>query len=45
MRDAPDLKGVAYEGEFVVSQGTIYLITPYGQVHEMGSTQDIFGAG
>ena len=45
VRDAPDLKGVAYAGEFVVSQSIIYLITPNGQVREMGSTRDIFGAG
>lgn len=45
MRDDPDLKGAAYEGEFVVSQRTIYLITPDGQIGEMGNTRDIFGEG
>ncbi|MFQ6014017.1 MAG: hypothetical protein ACE5NP_01065 [Anaerolineae bacterium] len=45
VRDDPDLKGAAYEGEFVVSQRTIYLITPDGQIGEMGNTRDIFGEG
>jgi hypothetical protein len=45
VRDDPDLKGAAYEGEFVVSQRTIYLITPNGQVREMGNTRDILGEG
>ena len=43
VRDDPDLKGAAYEGEFVISQAVTYLITPNGQVREIGNTQDIFG--
>ena len=42
VRDDPDLKGVYYEGEFVVSQETIYLIAPSGRVGEIGNTQEIF---
>lgn len=42
VRDDLDLKGILYTGEFVVSQAIIYLITPNGQVHEMGNTQDVF---
>lgn len=41
IRDDPDLKGAEYEGEFVVSQQIIYLITPTGQVREMGMTAEI----
>ncbi len=40
VRDDPDLKGLAYEGEFVISQEKIYLITLNGQVHEVGKTQE-----
>jgi len=36
------LKGEFYEGEFVISQETIYLIMPNGQVSEMGDTQEFF---
>ena len=43
VRDDPDLKGAAYEGEFVISQAVIYLITPNGQVREIGNAQGIFG--
>lgn len=43
VRDDPDLKGEFYEGEFVVSQTTIYLIAPDGRVSEIGATQAIFG--
>lgn len=42
VRDDPDLKGAAYMGEFVISQGTIYLITPTGQVREVDQTQAVF---
>ena len=42
VRDDPDLKGDVYQGEFVISQKTIYLITPHGEVHEVGETQSIF---
>jgi hypothetical protein len=43
VRDDPDLKGELYEGEYVISQETIYLITPTGQVGESGATPAIFG--
>jgi len=42
VRDDPDLKGAAYVGEFVISQATIYLITPTGQVREVDDAQAIF---
>ena len=42
VRDDPDLKGAAYLGEFVISQKTIYLITPTGQVREVDETQIVF---
>lgn len=42
VRDDPDLKGQFYEGEFVISQETIYLVSPNGQVNEVGNTRDIF---
>ncbi|MBI5650841.1 MAG: hypothetical protein HZC40_10430 [Chloroflexi bacterium] len=45
MRDDPDLKGRFYEGEFVISQETIYLIAPNGQVSEAGRTREILGDG
>jgi Domain of unknown function (DUF4329) len=38
VRDDPDLKGVSYVGEFVISQAKIYLIEPTGQVSEVGDT-------
>lgn len=41
VRDDPDLKGEFYEGEFVISQAAIYLITPDGQVHEVGVTKTL----
>lgn len=43
VRDDPDLKGQWYEGEFVISQGIIYLIAPDGQVSEVGDTLVILG--
>src|SRR5438552_2897736 len=42
VRDDPDLKGANYIGEFVISQDIIYLITPNGQVREIGSTETVF---
>lgn len=42
VRDDPDLKGAFYEGEFVISQNTIYLIDPNGQVSEAGNSQRVF---
>lgn len=41
VRDDADLKGRIYEGEFVLSQETVYLISPDGQVHEVGDAQEI----
>lgn len=41
VRDDPDLKGAFYEGEFVISQEKIYLISPNGQVSEIGDTGEI----
>lgn len=45
VRDDPDLKGRFYQGEFVISQETIYLISPNGQVNEVGNTREIFAEG
>jgi hypothetical protein len=42
VRDDPDLKGTAYVGEFVISQATIYIIMPNGQVREMEDTRKLF---
>ncbi len=41
VRDDPDLKGELYEGEFVISQEMVYLISPDGQVSEIGDTWEI----
>ena len=41
VRDDPDLKGATYGGEFVISQETIYLIMPTGQVRVAGSTATV----
>ena len=43
VRDDPDLRGIEYVGEFVLSEETVYLITPAGQVHEIGSRQAMIG--
>jgi hypothetical protein len=45
VRDDPALKGRFYLGEFVISQDTIYLIAPTGQVSEVADTQEIFARG
>jgi len=45
VRDDPDLKGEFYTGEFVISQATIYLIAPSGQVSEVGETQTLLTEG
>jgi hypothetical protein len=45
VRDDPDLKGEFYAGEFVISKEKIYLVTPNGQVSEVGDTRRIFGEG
>lgn len=42
VRDDADLKGVAYVGEFVVAQETIYLVTPNGRVHEVADMHTLF---
>jgi hypothetical protein len=43
VRDDPELKGRDYIGEFVISRETVYLITPGGQVSEMGDRNTILG--
>lgn len=43
IRDDPDLKGPSYLGEFVVSQATVYLVTPTGQVREVEDTPGYLG--
>jgi hypothetical protein len=43
VRDDPDLKDEAYIGEFVISRAKIYLITPDGQVSEVGATSELLG--
>jgi len=43
IRDDLDLKGVFYVGEFVISTDKVYLITPNGQVSDIGSSRDIVG--
>jgi proteasome lid subunit RPN8/RPN11 len=43
VRDDTDLKGDSYEGEYVVAQEIIYLISPNGQVSEIGYTREILG--
>ncbi len=41
IRDDPDLKGPAYEGEFVISEEWIYRVLPSGRVVVSGRTWDI----
>ena len=43
VRDDSDLKGRLYAGEFVVSDETIYLISPGGMVRELGSRAELLG--
>lgn len=43
VRDDSDLKGEFYEGEFVVLQDRIYLISPNGQASEVADTWEILG--
>jgi hypothetical protein len=45
VRDDPDLKGKFYVGEFVISQETIYVIAPTGQVSEVTGTREMFSKG
>lgn len=42
VQDDPDLKSADYGGEFVISQQTLYLITPNGRVSELGSSHELF---
>lgn len=42
VRDDPDLKGMIYVGEFVISQQTVYLITPSGQAYQIGNMREAF---
>ena len=42
IREDPDLKGPLYEGEFVISQQIIYLVSPDGFVLEIEETKKIF---
>jgi hypothetical protein len=41
VRDDPDLKGVGYVGELVISQRAIYLIAPNGEISEVAATTEI----
>jgi len=41
VRDDPDLKGVGYVGELVISQQIVYLIAPTGEISEVGATREI----
>ena len=41
VRDDPELKGKFYEGELVVAQGSVYLVTPEGAVLKLGDTAAI----
>jgi proteasome lid subunit RPN8/RPN11 len=43
VRDDPDLKGAFYVGEFVISAERVYLVSPEGQVNEIGYYQDVLG--
>jgi hypothetical protein len=41
VRDDEDLKGEYYEGEFVISNELIYLVTITGSVREIGETDEL----
>ena len=41
VRDDPDLKGVGYVGELVISQQTIYLIAPNGELSEVAAATEL----
>ncbi len=43
VRDDPDLKGNRYQGELVISQETIFLVSPGGQVGVVGATNELLG--
>jgi hypothetical protein len=41
VRDDPELKGMGYEGEYVISQWTIYRINPSGHVDIVEATNEL----
>ncbi len=41
IRDDPDLKGTAYQGELVLSQVWIYLISPDGRYDPIATTREV----
>ena len=41
VRDDPDLKGVGYVGELVISQRAIFLIAPNGEISEVAATTEV----
>ena len=41
----PDLRHREYEGEFVISRETLYLIASDGRVHPLGNTTSLLAAG
>ena len=43
VRDDSDLKGAFYVGEFIISTDKICLVTPNGQVSEIGNRRDTIG--
>ena len=43
VRDDPNLKGPDYVGEFVLSEETIYLVTPGGQVSAREAGMSLLG--
>lgn len=43
VRDDIDLKGEFYEGELVISQEMVYLVSPNGRVNEVASRRELFG--
>ena len=45
VRDNHNLKGAFYEGELVISQNSIFLVAPDGQVSEVGITNETFDEG
>src|SRR5439155_12097834 len=44
VRDDPELKGKFYQGELVVAQASVYLVTPQGAVLELGETAGILAS-
>ena len=43
IRDDLDLKGEFYEGELVISEEKIYVISPNGHVDEIGERKELLG--